>query len=447
MNNLIIDLPEEILVVGLAATLVLTTLVALRSWWVILPIMLVVGIVEVQLGVNPTFELASYNILPIDVLTLGLLIAYGIRVLLIGRIAMAHLCWLGLSGLMILGLVRGIATYGLTTAVVAFRQDFYFIALALYMQSFQWEPRDLDRFASIWMWASGLLSGYALLCWIDPSFVILRADPTSSFFARDAFLGWRVLPASSALLIAESGLIAALLWLRPGRIGPRHLAAVPLLMITMMLYHRSVWIASLVALSLLGLHRPAQLSRLLLPMIIVGIGMAALMSFGGDMLVGAVQSAAAEPFRDNSTWAWRVNNWQTMVPETIAAGPSTILMGWGYGASFEDQLTGVVLANPHNAYVAFFLNLGLAGLAMLLICCLMPLWRIVRHDDFPAGRTFDRLTGIALLGLLISYYVPYSISFDHGILLGLLSSLGAARTATAPDEPEEPDEAQPTAIE
>lgn len=429
MENYLIDLPSDVVLFSLIIVLASTILVSLWSWRVIVPVMLIVGIVEVHLGFNPTFLLYGYNVLPIDVLTLGVIAAYVVRILMIGRIGLTHLCWLGLGILMMLALLRGSGVNGLATATVSFRHEFYFIATALYMQSFRWEGRDLDHFVMIWLCAAGALAVYAIFCWIDPSFVLTQGvGSLSSYFARDAYLGLRVLPASSTLLIAEAGLIAAILWLRPDRAGIMHLAAIPLLLIMVALYHRSIWVSSMAAIGILVLHRPALLSRLSLPLVAAGIGLVAIMAMGGDATTGALRSAVAEPFRDNSTWGWRVNNWQNMVPETLAAGPVTTLVGWGYGARFQDVMTGMDLANPHNAYVSIFSNTGLLGLVLFLTCLLLPFWRLW-HGEFPASRTFDRHTALMLSSLLIIYYLAYSVSFDHGILLGVLAGLGAQCTA------------------
>jgi len=420
----VIDLPGDVMLLGLVIVVAITILVSLWSWRLIIPVVLATGIIETHLSINPTILLYGYNVLPIDVLFVGVLVAYIIRLFVLGRIGTTHLCWLGLAILMALALLRGVGSYGLNTAVVSFRQEFYFIAGALYMQSFHWGERDIDHFVNIWLTFAGMLVVYAMLCWIDPSFVLLRGDPLYAYFNPYAYLGWRVLPASSTVLIAQAGLIAALLWLRNDRAGTLHLAAVPLLLAVALLYHRSVWMASIAGISVLILHQPKLMGRLSLPLVVLGLGLVALVGLGGDGVSGALQSAVAEPFAESSTWGWRVNNWRNMVPETLAAGPATALLGWGYGASFQDMMTGGTLVNPHNAYVAIFLNTGFLGSGMLVLCCVLPLWRFWR-GDFPASRHFDRQTAIALVAMMMVYYVPYSVAFDHGLILGMLAALGA----------------------
>jgi O-antigen ligase len=226
------------------------------------------------------------------------------------------------------------------------------------------------------------------------------------------------------MLIAQAGMIAALLWVRPDRPGIVHLAALPLLLAVALLYHRSVWVASIMAILVLVVQQPKLLGRVAPPLLILAGTLIALVGFSDGGVSDAMQSAIAEPFAESSTWGWRVNNWQNMIPETLAAGPVTTLLGWGYGANFQDMRTGDELANPHNAYVLIFLNTGLCGLMLFLLCCTLPLWRFW-HGDFPASRYFDRSAAIILLSMLLVYYVPYSVLFDHGLILGMLAALGA----------------------
>jgi O-antigen ligase len=428
VDNIVIDLPGDVVLLGLFIAMVAIILVSLLSWRLIVPIILTLGIIETHMSVNPRILLYDYNVLPIDVLMLGTLCAYVIRLFILRSIGITHLCWLGLALLMALALMRGVGTYGLNTAVVSFRQEFYFITSALYLQSFRWEAHDVDHFVSMWLVFAGMLLVYAIFCWVDPSFRLVLDTSISSYFGSYAYLGWRVLSASSTLLIAQAGVIAGLLWLRKERGGVLHLAAIPLFLAVALLYHRSVWMASIAAILALIVYQPKLAGRLSLPLLALGCGLVVMVALGGSDVSGAIQSAVSEPFAESSTWGWRVNNWQNMIPETFAAGTLTTLLGWGYGASFQDIITGDVLANPHNAYVLIFLNMGLSGLALFAICCVLPLWRLWQ-GDFPASRYFDRHTSIALGVMMIVYYVPYSVSFDHGLILGLLAALGAQATA------------------
>jgi hypothetical protein len=424
VDNIVMDLPGDVVLLVLVIVVAATILLSLWSWRVIIPVVLVTGIIETHLSLNPVILLYGYNVLPIDMLFIGILVAYILRLGILGRIGITHLCWVALGCMMALALLRGIGSYGLNTAVVTFRQEFYFIVGALYMQSFHWGQKDLDHFAYVWMACASALVVYAILCWVAPSFILLRGDPLYTYFNAHAYLGWRVLPASSTVLIAQAGLIAALLWLRNNRAGIIHLAAIPLLLTVALLYHRSVWLASIAGIGMLVLNRPRLIGRILLPLTVLAVGLVALVIMGGDGVSGALQSAVAEPFNESSTWGWRINNWQNMIPETLAAGPLTTALGWGYGVSFQDMMTGMDLVNPHNAYVAIFLNTGLLGGGLLVVCCMLPLWRVWR-GDFTPSRTFDRHTAMALGAMMIVYYIPYSVSFDHGIMLGVLAALGA----------------------
>jgi hypothetical protein len=426
-----IDIPGDVLIVALIASLLPIIFMAVLSWRLIMPITVAVDVVTVQFGLAPSFIIYSYNVAPLDILILGTLVAYCIRVSIIGRIGLTHLWWSGMAGLMLLALLRGIAANGLAAAIVSFRPDFYFIVAVLYMQSFRWEPRDIDHFALMWLIVAGALSGYALLGWIDPSLSVSMQAAGSAFFAFDDYLDWRVLPASSAIVIAQAGLMAVALWVRLRQAGLLQLAAIPLMLMVALLYHRSVWIAAAAGVAVLMVHRPRLLTRLSFPLLLVAFGLVLVWAFDSSLLTGAFQSAVSEPFRDNSTWGWRINNWLITVPDTLSSGPVITMLGWGYGTLFENAQTGLSLANPHNAYVAFFLNTGLAGLAVLVVCLLLSLRRLWL-DDFPPGRILDRFTALMLLAQLMVYYVAYSVGLEQGILIGVLAGL-AARCGVAED--------------
>jgi O-antigen ligase len=92
--------------------------------------------------------------------------------------------------------------------------------------------------------------------------------------------------------------------------------------------------------------------------------------------------STAERGKANSTLAWRLYKWKTLLPEWEASP----LLGQGLGttataeATSTDRLTGVV---PHNEYIRYLVETGIAGLAVLLWALGFLISRLVRKRPVP----------------------------------------------------------------
>jgi hypothetical protein len=437
MDPAIANSHEWLTAAGLFAALVIGLPVALLWWPVFAVLVFTLSILQVHLGLDLHLAFASFNVDPMDVVAVVMLSAAAIRIPLRGRPDVVELWLLALLAALSLAALRGAAAYGLTTAMVPFRANLYLVASMVYIMTFEADDRGLDRFA--WMalaFALGLVV-YAIACWLDPSLMPAGWAQLQRILPGHYFLRWRVLPASSALLLAEAALVALALWTRPAGFQ----WAKPLVMIFIptvaLLYHRSVWVAFIVAsLAMLG---PTQLRRLVVPGILVAIVAGALWLFGADQLSRAMSSAVLEPFDRQSTWAWRTQNWKVMVPETLAAGPLTVLFGQGYGRVFTMAANGTVLASAHNAFVETFVSAGLFGLVAYTGALASMVLRLLRAPEI-GGDLLNRRTALALLTALIVYSVPYAPGGEQGLVLGMLAAFcarcaaeaAAAPAATAP---------------
>lgn len=414
---------DDLTAVSVVVAVCFATLVALVSWRITVAVLVVLGVLQAHLLLDLHVLLASYRVLILDTFMLGMLVACGTRVLSVRRMDVVLGCWIALATLSFFALIRASSAIGLGAAAVSFRPDFYFIVAALYMQTFNWTPTNLDRFATLWLAAGSALALYGLGCWVEPA-LIMSPDLKVGSGIQLAYMQWRVLPASSALLIASAGLIGFALWTRSSAATAWQLVAVLLLIMVVLLYHRSVWVAAGFGVAVAVLVRPQVLGRLLPPLALTMLALFLIWTVGDEFVSSAFDTAVSEPFESNSTWAWRARNWRTMIPETIAAGWSTTLFGWGYGVGFEDPVSGLPLANPHNAFVQMFVNMGLLGLGAFAACLVVPLWLLWRHP-VAEGELFDRTTAMTVLVALIVYYVPYSPAVDQGILAGVIAGLAS----------------------
>jgi len=419
---------DDLAAVFLVVAVSFATLVALASWRITVAAVVVLGVLQTHLLLDLSVSLASYRILLLDTVMLGVMVACGIRLLSVRRADLVLGCWIALAALSLFAMMRASSTIGLGAAAVSFRPDFYLVVAALYMQTFDWTPVNLDRFATLWLSAGSALALYGLGCWIEPALIISPALKLESGFQL-AYMQWRVLPASSALLIASAGLIGFALWTRSSAATGWQLVAVLLLIMVALLYHRSVWVSAVAGVAAAVLVQPQLLGRLLPPLALTMLALFLIWTVGDELVASAFDTAVSEPFDASSTWEWRTRNWRTMIPETIAAGWTTTLFGWGYGIGFEDPVSGLPLSNPHNAYVQMFVNMGLLGLGVFGTCLTVPLWFLWRRR-VAEGDLFDRTTAMTLLVALIVYCVPYSPSIDQGILAGVISGLASRARMT-----------------
>ena len=427
MDETSVAASEELVALGLAALVYAGALTAFVSWRAMAILATILGVLQLQFIFDLSIIIGSFNLMPFDMLAVVLAVASVPRHLMRGRPDLLTGCWLAFAVWLLIAFLRGASAHGLTTAAVSFRTDLYFVVVSVYLLSFTWTPRDLDGFVKLWFAAAAALSAYALVCWIDPSLTVwswMLVDRSG----RMAFLNWRVLPASSALLIAEAGLLSIALWSRSSGLSVRRFLAVPFLIVVVLLYHRSVWTATAVSLAALFALRPQFLQRLALPVVLAMVAFAVTwamsLGLGGDFLSEALSSAVAEPFDDRSTWTWRTVGWEVIVPEILGGGPITMLFGNGYGTGVLNPMTGLPMANPHNAYVEILMNAGVVGVVLLVGCYALPLWTVwnARAEE---GRHFTIVSAMFLLVTLVIYSVPYSPGGEQGVVIGAAVGLAA----------------------
>ncbi|WP_448188451.1 O-antigen ligase family protein [Azospirillum sp. sgz301742] len=398
---------------------------AMLRWMPLVVAIVIVGVIEGHLGIDLGIRVADRTVSPADLIFIIAMIAGSVRLLLRGGFTRIQFVWMATVLVLLVAFGIGALQYGFDTATTFYRRYFYLSAGTLYALSFTWTSNDLDRLARIWLAAAGALVCYTLLAWIDPDIATLAGPTVFSNYAE--YEAERVLPSSSAFLIAEAGLLCLAAWSRLDVLPLYRAAAIPFLLIAILLYHRSVWFVMLVAIAVLPLLNPRAVLRIGLALLIVPLGLAVVwlvgLGFGQDVLSASMSSAIMEPLNDDSTLSWRLTGWRILVDRTLAGGLPSILFGSGFGIGYE-RLIGwsTIQYSPHNLYVELFINAGIAGSGLWILWLLMVLRRLWSGGD-DGGQLLDRAASMALFVAVAAFGLPYTPAMEQGILVGAIAAL------------------------
>jgi len=416
--------------------------VAALWWWPLVLATLVAGILEGHMGADLGIETGYFRILALDLVAIVAGGAAIIRLLSAGRIDRFQLLWIAVTLALACAFLQGAAVYGSATAGIFYRRFFYLTTATLYVMTFPWPAADLDRFTQLWLGAAGLLAGFALLLWLLPD--IAAFGPMSSDSFRLAFEAQRVLPAASALLMSQAALIGIAAWSRGTGSPMLRPLAIICLFVSILLIHRSVWVATAAGLLVLT----TVSTRALVPVIaasgvaaFVGLAIVALVGgLGHDLLASPVTEAVGEVLSRDSSLAWRISGWDILVSRTFSGGALSTLLGGGFGVGYE-RLIGWsrIDFSPHNVYVEILINAGLVGVGLWTLFHLVVFLRLWVGRTEDNGAVLDQRAAIALLVSLMMFGLPYTPSPEQGALLGVIAVV-AGRSfgrGIAPDPGEE----------
>ena len=236
----------------------------------------------------------------------------------------------------------------------------------------------------------------------------------------NATLNVRVLSATSGLALLF-GLVGALIlanrrmlekdaWIR--------VLAVPSGLLIVFTAHRSVWLASIVALVVLLLVREFGLARKLQVLLVAILALfgafVALSSVGQEPIPFVEERARAftDPTLD-PTSAWHQYLWE----QSLARIEAEPWQGQGLGTYF--QLRGpageIVATSPHNLYLSIPLQVGVPGLFLYLGFVLTLLAALVRASRSQATPSTDR--AIITMGMVVllsasTFYIAYPLEGD-----------------------------------
>jgi hypothetical protein len=344
--------------------------------------------------------------------------------------------WLAFGVVMVGSLLQGLVYYG-KAAGTEVRDYFYYWAVGLYFLVTPWTKGDLVRVARWYHWGGYALVAIALYRWIGlaigfvPESLLLEVGVTSVF---------RALPSHAAFYLAMAGLFHFLAWLRGMGTQWSGVHALAFLGLSIVLQHRSVWIATAVAmLAIIVLENRKLGRRLPLLLALGGIGLTAAGIAAGlgwlDELADAMLRSVVSVLDSRSSVTDRVFGWGSLVEDWAGSSIGTLLLGFPYGHGWRRVIDGRVIEfSPHNFYVDLLLRVGFIGVTLMVLATLMAMAHNFRRAVSSEGEyLLRRGLAVALLANLI-FYVPYSGTYMHGAITGLALGL-MLRSLAQPDVP------------
>jgi uncharacterized MnhB-related membrane protein len=355
-----------------------------------------------------------------DVLFVLLLTAAVARLLRLDRLTTAQrllVCFLVLT---VWALLRGTAPFGIPAAVNEARKFLWFAGVALYFATA--EPRRdlMERLGTLVLVAAGVLATFTLVRWVGSI-----AGLSGGFFGRDDDL--RVLPAVLAFLLAQAALIA-FPYLVDREAGWRRYLAPGLLVLVVLLQHRTVWIVTAVGVVLL-FYRERAIARRALTILLSVIGLLAALSFtlfdSPDVQLGEQLASSAQ---STGTFEWRYDGWRALLTDSGPENSAEVLVGLPFGSGWERTLPngGTIESHisPHNFYLETFLRVGALGLVLLVALYVLAL----RHTTASRSR-FGSAGGLlspSVLHVIVAMQLLYFITYTPDVAQAMLAGLAFA---------------------
>lgn len=377
---------------------------------------------EVYFVKQPSFQL-GLQIYPNDVISLFVLLAiivgFAYRPLPVND--SPFLLWLAFGVTMIMSFVLGLADFG-RYAGTEVRPFFYMWVAGLYCCVAGFDETDLRRIGRWCVWASYALMAIALYYWIavEVGFVnrqIVFEEPDAGVF--------RPVGSHGTFFIAAVALVQTMAWLRGTGTRWSGWHAAFFIAFTVIMQHRSVWIAAAVGLLAVFVlerrHLPRRFPLLLGLVLTVTFVTAAATAFGFlDELGRRLLESTVTMADDEGTFAARVDGWVRLWESWTAAAPHTLIFGFPFGHGYTRLYNGVVIEfAPHNFYLDLLLRVGIVGTILFLLPTLMAIGHSLRVK--PTSE-FDYLLarglGVALLASLV-YFVAYPSYYIIGGATGV----------------------------
>lgn len=190
-------------------------------------------------------------------------------------------------------------------------------------------------------------------------------------------------------------------------------------LLVVLLQHRTVWVAAIVAIAYLlaeAVRRGGRARRIAIPVLAAGGVATFVIAVTGALRHTALAASTDNAFSQGNTLSWRILGWQELLGERRSFGDQ--LLGEPFGGGFERVVDGVTLTvSAHSEYVATVLRLGLVGLLAVGFLLLVA-WRSADAAGVALGIPPRFLR--AVLILVILYGTTYSWDPMQGVVLGLL---------------------------
>ena len=326
-----------------------------------------------------------------------------------------------LLALVALSFGRGVGAFGLKAAGNSARSLFIFTASAAAVMVLRPVFRlDAGRLARWLGWAGYALSAIAILRWEGALPMPAELEET----LRDVV---RALPADYAFMIGLALIAVLYLQIADRSTALGWLAAAAFIVVTILLQHRSVWVATAAGVGWLSVRTARSSALRWLAVAAVGAGALSVAALAfpeiGERVERLVVANVQEAQGDTSTWKWRVQSYREATDRLLTSGATDTLIGppAGWAANSNASFASTHI---HSRYIDTLAFYGTLGFAVLLLWFGVIAKRVGRPIRLVSGRRVRDHAGAPLLeALLLSelvYLVPYAGGLLQGTVLGLV---------------------------
>jgi hypothetical protein len=330
--------------------------------------------------------------------------------------------WLLLFGLLLLvSLVRGVAAFGMQASVADFRMYLFFAGVAVYLATFPPSDRLYDRIGRIWLAMTIPMMLLVCLRWLAVFAGIDLGVPAETH-GSDAAI--RVIDGPFNFFLAHAFVLTIPTWLRGEQERWIRWVSVLLLLFVLVLNRRTVWLAIVVGVAVLGL-RDRRLGR---PAIIL-VTLGAVVTAIAFVYLGGLQEGTQPVIKSGTgNLDWRIQGWSELVG-AWSHDVTNWVVGQPFGSGFAVKIDGIASnTHPHNFYIETMIRTGLAGL-LALIALSAGLLRALWHTPTRDTGLFGPSVITALLAMQIVWSLTWVPGSEQGIVTGIACALAAAQNS------------------
>jgi hypothetical protein len=419
-------LGEILAATGIAAILLGLGYVALRHPVVFVAMLVVAWIPASAIteSISLSLSLSGFKVSALDVLVAIMAVTAIVRLLSHGARNLACGLALILLLLLVIHIARGVPDFGPQTAVNSARSTFYFVSALAFAATV---PGGWGK----GVWKVIVAAGMALSLVAVPFWLSRGLGSSESMVIHNGELVTaRPLVAAGAIVIVQAAILA--LAIRWPSAGSAPYVAIACAGGVLLLQHRTVWVAGLVA-AIIGFFAWATRTdrhgdRLVLATVGVLLLLLPLAGWAFTRSDPLVRSAKEVTY-GKSTLTWRETGWRELLDSHHS--PSALAIGEPSGTSYNRRIYSTeVDASAHNGYLETYLRFGIPGLLILLWLGVL-LW--LRRRRISAATGLDTRTISLLLLTQALFSFTFSLDAVQGIISGvLIAGLGVAGARREP---------------
>jgi O-Antigen ligase len=377
--------------------------------------------------VTPGVRIGQLHIYPEDVLAVAMAAATLLRLQRRGHGLRPGRRLVILLAVLVLGVARGAAAFGLQSSIVDARGMLYFLTAAVFFSTVRLTPQLVRRMRNWLLLASGVLTVVAISFWAQHGFGTYVTS------------GARALDSLQALIILEATIFTVVVPPFRGRVL-RWVPSLVGILVVVLSIQRTVWAAGLVAAAVLVVtrQRTEKTTSKAAPRVLVVLAALAVLllaaagpsSVTSDLAAGYQQTSTSQ----TSTFNWRLQGWSILIDRQVDGPRADLVLGSPSGTGYDRFINGsTVTVAPHSEYVSALEETGLIGLVLLVWVYASAITRSRRRLRSPTAFVSQiALLFMALLALQLTDFVAYSQGAIAGMMLGLALGMGSGREEQIP---------------